>query len=134
MRKKYFFKIFQPIQSTKASAKSVPLPRLTLGEGLFPAITLTISIDMENKLDFLRSYTVEEFKQMQGVEEIQILRNETTGKCFFSYAGKSGAVTTRYPEEPLRSPLISEVVSTETGETFFLLHSERNKATKLATL
>ena len=90
---------------------------------------------MENSLHFLNTYTVEDFKQVQGISHIQIFRNEKTGKCFFSFAGKSGAVTAKYPEQPLQHPLISEVSSPETGEIFFLLHNEGDgNATKLETL
>ena len=41
----------------------------------------------------------------------------------------------KYPESPLNNPVVSEVASTETGETFFLLHNEgEGGATKLEIL
>lgn len=87
------------------------------------------------KLQFLSTRSVESFKLGMGVDEIRILRNEKTGKCFFSYGLGSGAVTSKYPAAPLSKPMVSEVASEETGETFYLLHNEGEGAvTKLETL
>ena len=87
------------------------------------------------KLQFLQSFTIAEFKAHHGVESIDILKNEKTGKCFFSYGLKSGAVTTKYPGTPLTKPMISEVSSEDSGEVFYLLHNKgEHNATKLETL
>ena len=89
---------------------------------------------MEN-LKFLNTQSVAQFKADVQTDEIKVLRNEQTGKCFFSYGCGTGAVTSKYPESPLNNPVVSEVASTETGETFYLLHNEgEGGATKLETL
>ena len=56
-------------------------------------------------------------------DEIRIIRNEQTGKHFFGYGDKAGAVTSKYPAEALDHPVISEVLSEESGEQFLLLHN-----------
>lgn len=77
-----------------------------------------------NKLKFLKTQSVEEFKQEQGIEQIEVLQSDTSGKCFFAYAGKTGAVTSSYPMISLDKPVVSEVCSQETGEIFMLLHNK----------
>ena len=54
---------------------------------------------------------------------IRIIRNEQTGKYFFAYGDKAGAVTSKYPVVKLDHPVISEVISEGRGEQFFLLHN-----------
>ena len=76
-----------------------------------------------NKLEFLSTVSAEDFKAAQGVSKLDILKSETTGKCFFSWGSQSGAVTSKYPKEPLTEPMVSEVMTDE-GETFYLLHNK----------
>ncbi len=78
---------------------------------------------MSNSLKFLRSFSLEEFKEWKGISFIRIIRNEQTGRYFFGYGDKAGAVTSKYPAEKLDHPVISEVISEESGEQFFLLHN-----------
>lgn len=80
--------------------------------------------------------SVEQFKTMHGVSQIEVLKNEKTGKCFFAYGGgRSGAVTSRFPEEPLNNPVISEVYSENSNEPFYMLHNKNDKgATQLGVL
>lgn len=78
---------------------------------------------MSNSLKFLRSFSLEEFKEWKGISFIRIIRNEQTGRYFFGYGDKAGAVTSKYPVEKLDHPVISEVISEESGEQFFLLHN-----------
>ena len=75
-----------------------------------------------NKLEFLSTVSAEEFKAAQGVSKLDILHNKTSGKCFFSWGSQTGAVTSKYPKEPLFEPMVSEVMTDE-GEKFFLLHN-----------
>lgn len=89
----------------------------------------------ESQLSFVSTLSLVDFKVQHKIGEIKILKNEETGKCFFSYAGKTGAVTSRYPEEPLVKPAVSEVMNPETGECFYLLHNEgQGKAIELERL
>ena len=88
---------------------------------------------MEN-LEFLSTVNVNDFKAAQGVVDLEIFKNEKTGKCFFSYGANTGAVTSKFPKEKLHTPVVSKVRSEETGETFFLLHNQGEGATKMVTL
>ena len=49
---------------------------------------------MEN-LKFLNTQSVAQFKANVQTDEIKVLRNEQTGKCFFSYGCGTGAVTSK---------------------------------------
>jgi len=88
---------------------------------------------MEN-LEFLSTVNVKDFKAAQGVVDLEIFKSEKTGKCFFTYGANKGAVTSRFPEEKLHTPVVSEVRSYDTGRTFFLLHNQGEGATKMVTL
>jgi hypothetical protein len=84
---------------------------------------LNKSMTMNHTLKFLRTFTLDEFKEWKGILQIRIIRNEQTGKHFFGYGDKAGAVTSKYPAEALDHPVISEVLSEESGEQFLLLHN-----------
>ena len=78
---------------------------------------------MEKNLEFLNSWTVENFAKKQGTDMIEVLFNNKTNCLFFTYGpGKHdcGKVT----KAKITKPIISEVVDTTTGEQFFLLHNE----------
>ena len=90
---------------------------------------------MERNLKFLRTMSVTEFKTKQGVEKIEVKRNERTGKCFFIYGFETGACSKKVETGELTVPVISEVCSVETGDMFFLLHQKgEGKVATLATL
>lgn len=76
-------------------------------------------------LKFLKTFTVNEFKQKFNVEKIEILKNPQTGKNFFSYGFETGAVSEKFESTgKLDIPVISEVCSAETGDTFYMLHEK----------
>ncbi len=76
-------------------------------------------------LKFLKTFTVNEFKQKFNVEKIEIKKNPITGKNFFVYGFETGAVSDRFENEgKLEVPVISEVCSAETGDMFYLLHEK----------
>jgi hypothetical protein len=86
------------------------------------------------KLKFLSTMTVEEFKEVEGIDRIDIFRNEKTGKSFMAWGNERGAVYSEYPVKPLKEPMVSEV-ETSDGETFFLLHNRgESNATKMQSL
>ena len=86
------------------------------------------------KLKFLSTVTVDEFKAQMGITKLDIFRNEKTGKSFVAYGNEYGAVYSKYPVEPLKEPMMSKV-ETSTGEQFFLLHNKgEHSATKLQSL
>jgi len=73
-------------------------------------------------LVFTTTWSVPEFKAKQGITEIEILRNERTGKLFFDYKFGSGACSRKAETGEMDNPVISQVISASTGEQFFLLH------------
>lgn len=45
------------------------------------------------KLHFVETLSVEDFKTQHNVEKIEVKQNPHTGKCFFVYGFESGAVS-----------------------------------------
>ena len=75
---------------------------------------------MDNNLKFIDTLTVEQFKTQQLVKEIQVRKNPHTSKLFFTYGGKTGAVSTKgIPTHPMIS-----LVEDNEGARFYLLHEE----------
>jgi hypothetical protein len=92
---------------------------------------------MGTNLSYLKTWTINEFKQEHEVSKIEVLRNEATQKCFFAF-GKNGrgACSKQAVTGDLTKSVISQVCSDNTGETFLLLHQrgENGGATVLAVL
>ena len=74
------------------------------------------------KLKFIETLSVQEFKSLQGVEKIEIKQNPRTGKCFFVYGIETGSVSEKFNRGELSDPVISKVVSPEDGDMFYMLH------------
>lgn len=75
---------------------------------------------MEKNLIFNETLTVEQFKAAQGVSRINVKQNPHTGKLFFTYGAKTGAVAIKgIPQKPM----LSNVTGSD-GATFWLLHEE----------
>lgn len=90
---------------------------------------------MERDLKFVKTMSVADFKAQHQVEKIEVKRNENTGKCFFVYGFETGACSRKVQTKELTDPVISEVCSATTGDTFFLLHQRgEGGATTLAIL
>lgn len=87
-------------------------------------------------LAFLQTWSVPQFKQNNGVEKIDVLRNEKTGKCFFTFGIQTGACSKKVESGEVTMPVISQVCVATTGEMFYMLHQkgEGAGATTLATL
>ena len=79
---------------------------------------------MIRNLAFVQSWTIPQFKASQGVQEIEVKRNEKTRKHFFVYGFESGACSRKVETGELTMPMVSQVVSATTGEQFFLLHQQ----------
>lgn len=87
------------------------------------------------KLKFLETMTVEEFKSKMGVNKIEVKQNPYTGKCFFVYGIETGAVSEKFINGEITNPVISQVCSPDTGDMFYMLHQKRDGgAPTLATL
>ena len=73
-----------------------------------------------NNLVFNETLTVEQFKAEQKVNKIEVKKNPKTGKLFFTYGSKTGAVAVKgIPTHPM----ISNVTGSD-GSSFWLLHEE----------
>ena len=71
------------------------------------------------KLKFLETVTVNEFKAQKGVNKIEIKQNPHTGKCFFVYGCETGAVSDKFINGEVTNPVISQVCSPDTGDMFY---------------
>lgn len=72
-------------------------------------------------LTFVETLTIEQFKEKVKVDKIQVKRNPHTNKLFCAFGGKTGAVASKgIPQHPMMSLVVSE----ESGEQFWLLHEE----------
>lgn len=85
---------------------------------------------MNAKLTFNETLTVEQFKSQMAVSRIEVKKNPRTGKLFFTYGSKTGAVAVKgIPSNPMLSN-----VTTPEGDSFWLLHEEgQGGAPTLAT-
>lgn len=75
---------------------------------------------MENNLIFGETLTVEQFKAKEHVSRIDVKKNPKTGKLFFTYGAKTGAVALKGIPQ---NPMISQVTGND-GSSFYLLHEE----------
>lgn len=87
-------------------------------------------------LSFLETWTVPEFKENNGIETIEMKRNEKTGKCFFTFGVETGACSKKVETGEITTPVISQVCVASTGDMFYMLHQkgEGGGATTLAVL
>lgn len=75
---------------------------------------------MEKNLTFNETLTVEQFKSAMQVSRIDVKQNPKTGKLFFTYGAKTGAVAVKgIPQHPM----LSNVTGSD-GTSFWLLHEE----------
>lgn len=73
-----------------------------------------------NNLVFNETLTVEQFKSQMHVDIINVKKNPKTGKLFFTYGAKTGAVAVKgIPQHPM----LSNVTGSD-GSNFWLLHEE----------
>lgn len=73
-----------------------------------------------NNLKFNETLTVEQFKAQMNVTRLEVKQNPHTGKLFFTFGSKTGAVASKgIPSKPM----ISHVTGDD-GESFWMLHEE----------
>jgi hypothetical protein len=73
-----------------------------------------------NNLTFNETLTVEQFKAQMNVTRLEVKQNPHTGKLFFTFGSKTGAVASKgIPSKPM----ISNVTGDD-GESFWMLHEE----------
>ena len=83
----------------------------------------------ENFKSWNETLTVEQFKAKELVSRIDVKQNPKTGKLFFTYGSKTGAVAIK--GVPNR-PMISNVTGQD-GSSFWLLHEEGQGAETIAS-
>ena len=92
---------------------------------------------MESTFNALETLTIEQFKAKMNVDKIEVKRNPNTGKIFFSYGSKTGAVTTQCSlEELAKGAFISRMPADPANgrnKEVWLLHKEGKGAEVLAT-
>lgn len=72
------------------------------------------------QLTFIETLTVEQFKAKTLVDKICVKKNPKTGKLFFTYGAKTGAVAIKgIPQHPMVS-----LVEGNDNSQFYLLHEE----------
>lgn len=77
-------------------------------------------MEANKNLEFIDTLTVEQFKAEKRVDKIQVKKNPNTGKLFFTFGAKTGAVAAKgVPSHPMIS-----LVKGNDGEQFYLLHEE----------
>lgn len=87
------------------------------------------------RLKFLETMTINEFKAQKGVNKIEVKQNPHTGKCFFVYGCETGAVSDKFLNGGVTVPVISQVCSPDTGDMFYMLHQKgEGGAMTVATL
>ncbi len=75
---------------------------------------------MDNNLIFNDTLTVEQFKSQMQVSRIDVKKNPKTGKLFFTYGSRTGAVAVKGIPQ---NPMLSNVTGSD-GASFWLLHEE----------
>ena len=83
----------------------------------------------ENFKSWNETLTIEQFKAKTLVSHIDVKKNPKTGKLFFTYGAKTGAVAIK--GVPNR-PMVSNVTGSD-GKPFWLLHEEGQGAETIAT-
>lgn len=80
---------------------------------------------MEKKLlEYLKTYTIEQFKDLMKVNEIKVKQNPG-GKLFFTYGAEAGAVASKgIPQHPMISQVKGEPTDRNPSGIFYLLHEE----------
>lgn len=109
-------------------------PRISTMAGC-SAENTTINHQSMEKLHFIETLSIEDFKTQHNVEKIEVKQNPHTGKCFFVYGFETGVVSEKFLKGEISNPVISHVCSPEDGEMFYMLHEKGDGgAPVLATL
>lgn len=88
-----------------------------------------------NNLIFNDTLTVEQFKDKMKVSRVEVKKNPKSGKLFFSYGAKTGAVAAKgIPQHPMFSFVKGDPTPQNPSGEFWLLHEEgQGGASVLAT-
>lgn len=82
-------------------------------------------MESNGNLKFLETLTVEQFKAEKRVNKILVKENPKTGKLFFTYGAKTGAVASKgVPSHPMISYVKGDPTLENPSGEFYLLHEE----------
>lgn len=89
-----------------------------------------------NTAKFTKTVSISRFKQLMGINKINIVKNPNTGKVFFTSPDDSDIRGTVAIEiDYTKDLMISTLVNEEDGVTFYMLHNAgNNTANVLQTL
>ena len=80
---------------------------------------------MEKNLIFNDTLTVEQFKAQMNVSRIDVKKNPKTGRLFFTFGAKTGAVAKKgIPQHPMFSFVKGDPTPENPDGKFWLLHEE----------
>lgn len=92
---------------------------------------------MESTFNAIETLTIEQFKAKMNVSKIEVKKSPKTGKIFFTYGSKTGAVTNACSlDELAKGAFISRMPADPANghdEEVWLLHKEGKGAEVLAT-
>ena len=76
-------------------------------------------------LVFNETLTVEQFKEAMKVSRVDVKKNPNTGKLFFTFGSKTGAVASKgIPAHPMFSFVKGDPTPENPSGEFWLLHEE----------
>ena len=76
-------------------------------------------------LVFNETLTVEQFKEAMKVSRVDVKKSPKTGRIFFNYGAKTGAVASKgIPQHPMFSFVTGDPTPQNPDGTFWLLHEE----------
>ena len=76
-------------------------------------------------LVFNETLTVEQFKEAMKVSRVDVKKNPNTGKLFFTFGAKTGAVAAKgIPQHPMFSFVKGDPTPENPSGEFWLLHEE----------
>lgn len=82
-------------------------------------------MESNKNLEFIDTLTVEQFKAEKHVDKISVKKNPKTGKLFFTFGAKAGAVAAKgIPTHPMVSYVKGEPTTENPTGRFYLLHEE----------
>lgn len=92
---------------------------------------------MESTFNAIETLTIEQFKAKMNVSKIEVKKSPKTGKIFFTYGSKTGAVTTKSTLAELAQGAFISLMPADPAnghdEEVWLLHKEGKGAEVLAT-
>ena len=75
-----------------------------------------------DQLTFVSTQSISQFKDLQKVDKVDIIKNPKTDKLFLAWSGGTGAVAAKYNSA---KPKVISLMQDNEGVQFFMLHNEQ---------